>query len=219
MIRPLEYSASDAAILASAYFAHEANGGAVETAPHVGALLHSSAGRLSASLKAQMEMLSGAVTQHHAYLGGYSELVAGDGYFRRSRDVLAVNVSGKSFGQSMVMLFGVAPSTGTSEEVTQLQSANWCNRFLFFCEKGLISEALDSLFEFVEDALDVSDFHKLDCMLKQLSVERLSAEMLISVLRSTSRAKKALPIWSEMLNLARHKLEIERLPARLLRGM
>lgn len=108
---------------------------------------------------------------------------------------------------------------GTTQDVTEFEAAVWYAKFKSYAVDRRTMEALDLLFGYVEDAFDVPDFQKLEFMLRQIEPAALSAEMLISVLRSTSRAKKVLPTWGRLLSAAKEKLGEERLPARLLRGL
>lgn len=88
---------------------------------------------------------------------------------------------------------------------------------LYMSSKDTAS-ALDILFEYVESAFDIPDFQKINFFLLELKPTDFEAEMLISVLRATSRAKH-LPAWKNLLPEARKKIIEEGLPNRLLRGL
>lgn len=110
-------------------------------------------------------------------------------------------------------------ASGTSEELTQAEAVLWYQELKHLSVRNKTREALDLLFNHVEDAFDVADFHKLDCMLRQVNPKELPSEMLISVLRATSRTKESLASWRDLLSFARKLIEQERLPSRMLRGL
>lgn len=109
--------------------------------------------------------------------------------------------------------------SGTSEKSTQVEAFRWYLSFKYLASTQKYREALDLLFGYTEDAFELSDFHKLDCILGLIKPTDLSAEMLISVLRATSRAKASLANWQSLLRNAKSLSEKEGLPSRALRGL
>ena len=109
--------------------------------------------------------------------------------------------------------------TSTSTYSVDLKASTWYSKFKRLASNKRTLEALDELFQYVEDALDSSDIHRLGSMLSHVKPSDISAEMLISVLRATGRAKASLPVWKHLLEAAREKVAEERLPPRVLRGL
>lgn len=110
-------------------------------------------------------------------------------------------------------------ASGTSEELTQTEASLWYREFEYLSISKNTRDALDLLFSQVEEAFDVSDFHKLDCMLRKINTKVLPSEMLVSVLRATSRAKTSLASWQALLASAKNLAAQETLPSRMLRGL
>ncbi len=109
--------------------------------------------------------------------------------------------------------------TRTSTYSVDLKASTWYSKFKRLSSNKRTREALDELFQYVEDALDSSDVHRLGSMLSHVKPSDISAEMLISVLRATGRAKASLPVWKHLLEAAREKVAEEGLPPRVLRGL
>ena len=82
-----------------------------------------------------------------------------------------------------------------------------------------VQDGLDELLVMVEEAFETRDFHKIDQFLCGINVSDLSVDMLISILRSTSRAKQFIPEWNTILNTTKQRVQEEQLPPRLLRGL
>ncbi|WP_156160331.1 hypothetical protein [Pseudomonas sp. 21] len=109
--------------------------------------------------------------------------------------------------------------TSTSTYSVDLKASSWYSKFKQLAASKRTREALDELFNYVEDALDSSDVHRVGSMLSRVKPSDISAEMLISVLRATGRAKTSLPVWKQLLEEARGKVAKEGLPPRVLRGL
>lgn len=82
-----------------------------------------------------------------------------------------------------------------------------------------VQDGLDELLVMVEEAFETRDFNKIHQFLCGINVEDLSVDMLISILRSTSRAKHFTPKWNTILNTTKQRVQEEQLPTRLLRGL
>lgn len=108
---------------------------------------------------------------------------------------------------------------GTSEESIEEEARNWYLSFRFLCKKDRIKSALDMLFFQVEKGFSLGDVSKIDHVLRQIRSKDLTVEMLVSVLRATSRAKKDLPVWAALMRDAKLRVSKEGYPQRLLRGL
>lgn len=122
------------------------------------------------------------------------------------------------FYESIIGLASLSAS-GTSEELTKTEAALWYFELKYLSAHNKTREALDHLFNCVEDAFDIADFHKLDCMLRQVNAKELPPEMLVSVLRATSRAKETLSSWYSLLSHTKSLFEQKHMPSRMLRGL
>ncbi len=82
-----------------------------------------------------------------------------------------------------------------------------------------VQDGLDELLVMVEEAFETRDFNRIHQFLCGINPTDLSVDMLISILRSTSRAKQFLPNWNIILSATKQRVQEEQLPTRLLRGL
>lgn len=82
-----------------------------------------------------------------------------------------------------------------------------------------VQDGLDELLVMVEEAFETRDFNRIHQFLCGINVEDLSVDMLISILRSTSRAKQFIPEWNIILSATKQRVKDTKQPARLLRGL
>lgn len=209
------YSRSEAGILSGLLSMDDYQD--VATTPNPNVLPDHRLGRGTAILQSRLEKLSGSATCESSYYHSIKESLIGAAY-KYSKTIFPR----KSYHYGFDRVFFSHAGTGTVSttlEGAEIEAALWSVKFHTYATSGRTRDALDTLFSYVEDAFDVPDFQRLDGMLNQVVPSLLSAEMLISVLRSTSRAKASLPRWNSLLAVAKTKVEQEGLPTRLLRGL
>lgn len=217
MISARAYSSREASILATYSDSDEFFSGSVNTSPEPHVLVDSRLGQALALIQERIEKSSPVVTFKDVLCWERRNFIVG-----ATREV--TNTWPSRIDNSALinrLAFGLASDSfaGTTHDDAEAEASIWCFKFNHYAVAGRTMEALEVLFQYVEDAFDVPDYQKLDCFLGRINPKVISAEMIISVLRSTSRAKSSLPKWNGLLDVAREKVREEGLPARLLRGL
>lgn len=86
-------------------------------------------------------------------------------------------------------------------------AGRWLDDVYSLVDQGKSEQAVDLLYEHVDDLLLAEDFKRCDALLQTVDLKRLDSNLMVSLLTMTAPAKAALPYRASLLQRARKALE------------